>query len=285
MQTKNRWYIEKQGLQNGYLGFFKFWFFDPKNLKKSFFLENDHKSKIFKFSKTGIYVEELAVFNQCANFQLDTIIFDPQRDVFVFPIVPNDDVIHLNAIFESYSPLTGKLMVPLDCWGDSASETRLCFKKLSFWKIWPFLTFLTWPWIDFRFFFVQMKSKCKITVTTSSSSKMDHKTCVKRHIWKFWIWWPFLTWPRPWPGLNMKQFHSSVPSPGPWSTYGKFWAKHVTFEVTTSCNLKHPILNLWPDLDLTRDLNFEFSKWFGSISSRSFECRLVRLSTFIRFPS
>ena len=45
---------------------------------------------------------------------------------------------------------------------------------------------------------------------------MDHKTCVKRHIWKFWIWWPFLTWPWPWPGLNMKQFHSSVPSPGPW---------------------------------------------------------------------
>ena len=45
---------------------------------------------------------------------------------------------------------------------------------------------------------------------------MDHKTCVKRHIWKFWIWWPFLTWPWPWPGLNMKQFHSSVPLPGPW---------------------------------------------------------------------
>ena len=39
MQTKNREYIEKQGLQNGYLGFFKFWFFDPKNFKKSFFLE------------------------------------------------------------------------------------------------------------------------------------------------------------------------------------------------------------------------------------------------------
>ena len=30
MQTKNGLYIEKQGLQNGYLGFFKFFFFDPK---------------------------------------------------------------------------------------------------------------------------------------------------------------------------------------------------------------------------------------------------------------
>ena len=100
MQTKNAWYIEKQGLQNGYLGFFKFCFFDPKNVKKSLFLGKwSQNPKFSKLSKTGIHVVELAVFNQCAKFQLDTIIFDPKRDVFVFPIVPNDDVIHLNAIF------------------------------------------------------------------------------------------------------------------------------------------------------------------------------------------
>ena len=46
-----------------------------------------------KFSKTRMYVVELAVFNQCAKFQLDMIIFDPKRDVFVLTIVPNDDVI------------------------------------------------------------------------------------------------------------------------------------------------------------------------------------------------
>ena len=46
-----------------------------------------------------MYVVELAVLNQCAKFQLNTIIFDPKRDVFVFPIVPNDDVIHSNAFF------------------------------------------------------------------------------------------------------------------------------------------------------------------------------------------
>ena len=100
MQTKNRCYIEKQGLQNGYLGFLKFCFFDPKNFKNNCFLKNDHKIQNFpNFQKTGIYDVELAVFNQCAKFQLDTIIFGPKRDVFVFPIVPNDDVIHLNAIF------------------------------------------------------------------------------------------------------------------------------------------------------------------------------------------
>ena len=28
------------------------------------------------------------------------------------------------------------------------------------------------------------------------------------------------------------------------STYGKFWAKHATFEVTTACNLKTPDFDL-----------------------------------------
>ena len=96
--------------------FSNFAFMTPKISKHHFFRKKDHKIQNLKiFLKTGIYIVELAVFNQCAKFQLDTIIFDPKRDVFVFPIVPNDDVIHLNAIFESYSPLTGKLMVQLDC--------------------------------------------------------------------------------------------------------------------------------------------------------------------------
>ena len=57
------------------------------------------KSEIlFFFQKTGINVVELGVFNQCEKFQLNAIIFDPKTDVFVFPIVPNDDVIHSNAI-------------------------------------------------------------------------------------------------------------------------------------------------------------------------------------------
>ena len=75
--------------------FLNFAFLTPKSSKNIFFLKNDHKIQNFqKFQKTGIYVIELAVLNQYAKFQLDTIIFDPKRDVFVFPIVPNDDVIH-----------------------------------------------------------------------------------------------------------------------------------------------------------------------------------------------
>ena len=57
MQTKLGYYIEKQGLQNGYLGFFKFCFFDPKNFKKSPFLEKwSQNSKLSKFSKKGEYM-------------------------------------------------------------------------------------------------------------------------------------------------------------------------------------------------------------------------------------
>ena len=58
--------------------FLNFAFLTPKISK--------NKSKIFKiFKKNGIYVVELAVFNQCAKFQLDTIIFDPQKECFCLP--------------------------------------------------------------------------------------------------------------------------------------------------------------------------------------------------------
>ena len=57
MQTKNGWYIEKQGLQNGYLGFLKFCFFDPKIFKKITFLRKMiTKSKIFKIFKKPEYM-------------------------------------------------------------------------------------------------------------------------------------------------------------------------------------------------------------------------------------
>ena len=55
MQTKKGKCIEKQDLQTGYLGFFKFCFFDPKHLKKSLFLEKRSQNpKFSKFSKNRI---------------------------------------------------------------------------------------------------------------------------------------------------------------------------------------------------------------------------------------
>ena len=60
--------------------FLNFVFLTSKISKKSLFLDKcSQNPKFSKFSKTGIYVVELAVFNQCAKFQLDTIIFDPQK--------------------------------------------------------------------------------------------------------------------------------------------------------------------------------------------------------------
>ena len=47
-------------------------------------LKNDHKIKILQnFSKTRIYVREPAVVNKYAKFQIDTIIFEPQKGCFL----------------------------------------------------------------------------------------------------------------------------------------------------------------------------------------------------------
>ena len=63
--------------------FLNFGFLTQKMSKNHFFRKMITNSKIFK--KTGIYVVELAVFNQCEKFQFDTIIFDPQKGCFCLP--------------------------------------------------------------------------------------------------------------------------------------------------------------------------------------------------------
>ena len=50
-----------------------------------------------------------------------------------------------------------------------------------------------------------------------------------------------------------------------------------------SATWTHPILTFGLSLTWHVTLILNFRKWFGSVSSRSFECRLVRLSTSIRF--
>ena len=66
--------------------FLDFAFLTPKISKNIFFRKMITKSKNFqKFQKTGIYVVDLTVLNQCAKVQLDTIIFDPQKGCFCPP--------------------------------------------------------------------------------------------------------------------------------------------------------------------------------------------------------
>ena len=62
-----------------------------------------------------------------------------------------------------------------------------------------------------------------------------------------------------------------------------FGRKMLRLRSLRSSTWKHPILTF--DLTLTWHVTWilNFRKWFGSVSSRSFECRLVRLSTSIRF--
>ena len=62
-----------------------------------------------------------------------------------------------------------------------------------------------------------------------------------------------------------------------------FGRKMLCLRSLRSATWKHPILTF--DLTLTWHVTsiLNFRKWFGSVSSRYFECRLVRLSTSIRF--
>ena len=62
-----------------------------------------------------------------------------------------------------------------------------------------------------------------------------------------------------------------------------FGRKMLRLRSLQSATWKHPILTF--DLTLTWHVTsiLNFRKWYGSVSSRSFECRLVRLSTSIRF--
>ena len=62
-----------------------------------------------------------------------------------------------------------------------------------------------------------------------------------------------------------------------------FGRKMLRLRSLRSATWKHPILTF--DLTLTWHVTsiLNFRIWFGSVSSRSFECRLVRLSTSIRF--
>ena len=65
-----------------------FWFLTPTIPKNHLFWKNGDKVNNFQnFQKTEYIVVELAVFTQCAKFQLNKILFGPKSDVFVFPIV------------------------------------------------------------------------------------------------------------------------------------------------------------------------------------------------------
>ena len=62
-----------------------------------------------------------------------------------------------------------------------------------------------------------------------------------------------------------------------------FGRKMLRLRSLQSATWKHPILTF--ELTLTWHVTsiLNFRKWFGSVSSRYFECRLVRLSASIRF--
>ena len=76
---------------------FDFDIFNQNFAKMDFFRKNANKIQNFgRIQKTGIYVMYLLIVLQCAKFQADISILDPQ---IVQITVKTDDVIFSNAIF------------------------------------------------------------------------------------------------------------------------------------------------------------------------------------------
>ena len=108
---------------------------------------------------------------------------------------------------------------------------------------------------------------------------MDHKTCVKTTHLKILglVTFSDLTLTLTWP----KYETISLVSTYAWSLgvhMESFGRKMLRLRSLRSATWKHPILTF--DLTLTWHVTsiLNFRKWFGSVSSRSFECCLVRLS-------
>ena len=118
-------------------------------------------------------------------------------------------------------------------------------------KIWPFLT---WPWPDLIFKFQKITSDERENATIdfygqNSPENMCHTTQSD-----LWFSWPFVTWPWPWSLLSMVSIlmgylHHTIES-----TLGEFGQNHANWSIPRSQNVKTLHFDLWPDLDLTRDL-------------------------------
>ena len=167
---------------------------------------------------------------------------------------------------------------------------------------------MTWPWLDlvarltqnglklqddhhhwFQYHHspqVQSYHVCRdgiagIIVPSKITCKIAHKTCVIPLIFVFYVWWPFVTWSLPWIELSIKHLLNQYLALYFRSIRNKFWPKSDDFEVSTTRNLKAPILNL--DLTLTWHVTSfgKFRGCFRIVSSRAFERRIARLTAAI----
>ena len=141
-------------------------------------------------------------------------------------------------------------MVPLECWGDSAPETGLCFPKNIIGKC-DLLTFLTLLWTEFRILLVQMKSNCKITVTIEFFVQNGPWNVSNDSIEKFWLV-TFLNWPWPWLELNMQILFGQYLHRVLGSIMESFKRTMLILRSRRSITWIRPILTF--ELDLTRDL-------------------------------
>ena len=165
-------------------------------------------------------------------------------NVFVFPIVHNDYVIPSNAFFKVLARV--QEIYWFHWIAEEIVHQKHVFgfqKKKIFWKLDLFENFdLTMIWISFFMF---------------KSSQIVKLPCQKTHLKILGLVTFFdltltLTWAK-YEKITCQYLRLVLGS-----TYGKFWPTKATFEVSTIRNLNTLDFDIWPDFDLTRDLDFKF---------------------------
>ena len=131
---------------------------------------------------------------------------------------------------------------------------------------------MTWPW-------GQMS---KSLLPSSSTSEINHITCVTRFAYDFCIWWPFVTSAWPWPVLNMRVMLQQYLPLFIGRVLAEFGRAAFDSIVSTASNPETCGFDLWPDLDLwpwPLKENFkhalESSHWELSIAASRVSLRLL----------
>ena len=126
-------------------------------------------------------------------------------------------------------------------------------EAIEFWDLTYFDLALTFPWVK-----QEMNAAIKLFL-------QNYKKVVSWCSCNIFIWWPYLTWP--WPLLTIRP----IPTFNLLHSLGSLLAKlgfaAVISPVPVANKVKRDYSELWPDLDLTRDLFWEIFTKKNSLKS------------------
>ena len=152
-------------------------------------------------------------------------------------------------------------------------------------KIWPYLT---WPWpltsTKFRLDYVIGPTDCQHRYLRAKWPRKH----VSHRMFVTFLWWPFVTWPWARPLAKIPFVLMQYPFWTSIQHFGRVWplfAARLTDPRAQKVKTLH--CDIWPDLDLTRDLNLKILTWIRCtlIMMRAFKLRLARLTATLSFTT